>query len=89
MPSAEIVYKLDVKCNPKSFCKFVNSKRRSSGYPKLLEYGSMVAEDNISTSNAFTGFFSINYSCMPYDTGTFYPYAINQLCGISFPFFRV
>ena len=74
---------LIIKSNPKSFYKFVNSKRCSTGYSNLLKYISMVANDT-SISNTFADFFSNTYSSMSYDTGTYYPYATNQSCAIPF-----
>ena len=42
----------------------------------------MIADDDISITSTFADFFSTTYYSMSYDTGSSYPYAINQSCGI-------
>lgn len=62
--------------DPKSFYKFVNSKRRSSGLPNSMKFGPNVANDDMSISNLFADFFSTTYSEKKYDHSVSYPYDV-------------
>lgn len=78
--------KRQFKSNPKSFYKFVKSKRRSSEFPKSMKFGSSTAYDDSSISNLFAKFFSTTYCSKTYNQTVPYPYDISQstLINISF-----
>lgn len=75
-----------LKSNPKSFYKFINSKRRVSDYPKVLKFGSCSAYDNNQISNMFADFFATTYSKKACNRDSYYPYNITHSAGIHFPF---
>ncbi|XP_075163191.1 uncharacterized protein LOC142235818 [Haematobia irritans] len=56
-----------LKVDPKSFYKFVNSKRQSSGLPTYLKYKSSTADNDVDISNIFADFFATTYSDKCYD----------------------
>lgn len=57
--------KRHIKCNPKSFFQFVNSKRKVSSFPRCMKYGSIECSDNAGISNLFAKFFQLS----PYQHG--------------------
>ena len=50
------------KSDPKSFYKFVNSKRRAVDFPSVMKLGSYKVSDNKVRSNLFAEFFASTYS---------------------------
>lgn len=75
-----------MKSNPKSFYKFINSKRRASDYPKYLKFGPCIADDDTSICNMFADFFATTYSKNTYDNSTQYPFNLSHSSGIHFQF---
>ncbi|XP_075162973.1 uncharacterized protein LOC142235596 [Haematobia irritans] len=63
-----------LRVDPKSFYKFVNSKRQSSGLPTYLKYKSSTADNDVDISNIFADFFATTYSDKCYDGNNIYPY---------------
>ncbi|XP_059223259.1 uncharacterized protein LOC131997028 [Stomoxys calcitrans] len=59
--------KSQLQVNLKSFYKFVNSKRRSNTFPKVLKFGAIEADDDLSISNMFADFFATTYSRKTYN----------------------
>lgn len=74
--------KYDLKRNPKSFYNFVNSKRRSRGYPNSLKFGPFSADDDSSISNIFADFFATTYSIKNYNHSVPYPFDITKASSI-------
>lgn len=81
--------KSQLKSNPKSFYKFVNSKRRSCGFPNSLKFGSYVADDDTSICNIFADFFASTYSIKTYDESIPYPVVISESSPVNVPFFNI
>ncbi|XP_075157713.1 uncharacterized protein LOC142230979 [Haematobia irritans] len=63
-----------LRVDPKSFYKFVNSKRQSSGLPTYLKYKSSTADNDVDISNIIADFFATTYSDKCYDGNNIYPY---------------
>lgn len=76
--------KRNFKRDPKSFYNFVNSKRKSTGYPRVMKYLSNESHINMIKSNMFADFFSTTYSKQQYDTSTEYPFSLMEHQAISF-----
>ncbi|XP_075167479.1 uncharacterized protein LOC142239572 [Haematobia irritans] len=72
--------KQQLKSNPKSFYKFINSKRRTSTLPNSLKNDTSLAENDVDISNMFADFFASTYSDVKYDCESEYPFNI-----IEFP----
>lgn len=77
--------KLNFKRDPKSFYKFVNSKRKSSGYPNIMKYLSRESSNDLSICNMFADFFATTYSDAQYNNSNRYPFPIEEHQPISFP----
>lgn len=77
--------KINFKRDPKSFYKFVNSKRKSTGYPGVMKYLDDESSDNMIISNMFADFFSTTYSKQQYNNAHTYPYPIVQQQSFLFP----
>lgn len=73
-----------LKSNPKSFYKFINSKRRTCDYPKYLKFGSCSADDDISISNMFADFFATTYSKTSYNNTAPNSFNIKHSSNINF-----
>lgn len=78
-----ITMKRQLSSNPKSFYKFVNSKRRSHSFPNSLKFGTIVADNDESISNIFAEFFSTTYSNTIFDQSIPYPYNIVEATTIN------
>ena len=72
------------KSNPKYFYKFVNSKRRVTGYPSLMKFGDKESSEVSAICDMFATFFSSTYSSKSYDEGD-YPYPIPEAPLINCP----
>lgn len=77
--------KNNFKCDPKSFYKFVNSKRKSTAYPSTMKYGGRESADDKEICNMFADFFATTYSDVQYDDTEAYPYQIRSHGLISLP----
>lgn len=77
--------KLSFKTNPKSFYKFVNTKRKTTGYPTVMKFQDRESCDDEIISNMFSEFFSTTYSDTKYDTSDIYPFPIVSNQPINFP----
>lgn len=64
--------------DPKSFFKFVNSRRKSSNLPKLMKHLDSESSEDTIISDMFADFFSSTYSDAHYDVNSEYPYMINS-----------
>lgn len=73
------------KRHPKMFFKFVNSKKKTTGFPSSMKFEQNESNDDITISNLFADFFSTTYSDAPYNFLADYPYKItaNQSISIS------
>lgn len=78
--------KLNLKRDPKAFFKFVNSKRKSVGFPSSMKYLATESSNHMDTSNMFADFFASTYSNEEYDSSKIYPFYIPEQQPISFPF---
>lgn len=82
------IYLGNVKRNfvqdPKSFFNFVNTKRKSTGFPKFMNYLCSESSDEVAISNMFADFFASTYSDALYDPSTVYPYKITYSQNISY-----
>lgn len=76
--------KVKFKRDPKSFYKFVNSKRKSIGYPNIMKYLNHESSNDLIISNMFADFFATTYSDAHYNNSNNYPYAIDEHQAISF-----
>lgn len=76
--------KNNLKDDPKSFYKFVNSKRRSVDFPSTMKYNGLESSDDISISNMFAKFFASTYSSSLFNNSQ-YPYSIEQSTSIIIP----
>ncbi|XP_017486280.1 PREDICTED: uncharacterized protein LOC108374770 [Rhagoletis zephyria] len=54
--------RLNIVSNPKSFYAFVNTKRKTNGYPSTLKLNDLVSSDENIIADMFAGFFESNYS---------------------------
>ena len=52
--------KINLNNNPKSFYKFINLKKKSTGYPSTMIYKNTESSDDATISNMFADFF-FNY----------------------------
>lgn len=77
--------KLNLKKDPKSFYKFVNSKRKTTGYPNIMKYSNCESRDDVVISNMFADFFKTTYSDVEYDMSNIYQYPIMECESISLP----
>ena len=77
--------KNNFKRDPKSFYKFVNSKRKCSGYSSVMKLHNIESGDDDVISNMFANFFASTYSNDQYDTSKGYPYHISTNQTICFP----
>lgn len=77
--------KLNLKKDPKSFYKFVNSKRKTTGYPNIMKYSNCESRDDVVISNMFADFFKTTYSDVEYDISNIYQYPIMECESISLP----
>lgn len=75
----------NLRNNPKSFYKFINSKRRSSDFPSVMKYENLESSDDKSISNMFADFFSSTYSSSVYNNNNTYPYTIPDSTFINIP----
>lgn len=57
-----IKVKQNLKCDPKTFYKFVNSKRRSSSFPSVMNYHDIESDNDVAICDLFADFFSSTYS---------------------------
>lgn len=82
-------YLQNVKSNfardPKTFFNFVNCKRKSSGFPKVMKYLGTESSDDSMISDMFANFFASTYSTAAFDTSLIYPYDIVTNLNISPP----
>lgn len=58
--------KSSLKNSPSSFWKFLNSKKNTNSFPKLLHYGSHPSTDQCEQASLFAEFFSSNFSATAY-----------------------
>lgn len=77
--------KSNFKRDPKSFYKFVNSKRRSQEFPPAMKYGNSESADDSVVSNLFADFFASTYSNSKYCSTIVYPYQLTSYQSIVFP----
>ncbi|XP_037811233.1 uncharacterized protein LOC119603306 [Lucilia sericata] len=78
--------KINFKRNPKSFFKFVNSKKKTTCFPLSMKFQQYESSDEAYISNLFANFFSITYSDATYNDSLDYPFKItaNQLVSFTF-----
>lgn len=81
--------KFNFKRNPKSFYKFVNSKKKSSGYPAVMTYQQKVTTDDDLISGMFAEFFATTYSVKLFDDTIEYPFPLAESQPISLPNFDI
>lgn len=81
--------KYNFKRNPKSFFKFVNSKRKSTGFPSSMKFNQNESSDDAVISNLFADFFSTTYSNATYNDSADYPYTISSNQSVSIQFIDV
>ncbi|XP_075157586.1 uncharacterized protein LOC142230848 [Haematobia irritans] len=73
--------KEQLRVDPKSFYKFVNSKRQSNTLPTYLKYQSLTADNDMDISDLFAEFFATTYSDRSYDCSNTYPiYLLGKRC---------
>lgn len=77
--------KMNFRQNPKSFYKFVNSKRRSHEFPSVMKLQNCESDDDVVISNMFADFFATTYSDAQYDFSSSYPFKLDSNHTISFP----
>lgn len=84
-----ISMKYNFKQNPKLFFKFVNSKKKTSGFPASMKFQQIESGDDAVICNLFADFFATTYSNTTYNYSSNYPFMIsgNQL--ISLPFIDI
>lgn len=75
--------KNDFKYNTKAFYNFVNSKRKTNGYPSVMKLNNYESSDDINISNMFADFFSSTYSDKQYCSDS-YPNTLYTNRAISF-----
>lgn len=63
----------NLSSDPKSFYKFVNSKRRSVSFPPVMKLDCVESDDDLTNSNLFADFFATTYSDKQYDETSSYP----------------
>lgn len=80
-----IKLKTNFKNDPKSFYKFVNSKRKTVGFPSTMKYGANDSSDDVVICNMFADFFATTYSNIQYDDRSLYPFQILCHDFISMP----
>lgn len=82
------LYKIknNLKSDPKSFYRFVNSKRRSNEFPNTMKYNGSEKSDDTSISNMFAEFFASTYSFSSFNNTSQYPYNVPASSFISIPF---
>ena len=51
-----------LKSNPKDFYKFVNSKRKTDGFPSTMRYGNTESSEDLVIADFFANFFESTYS---------------------------
>lgn len=73
----------NLKNDPKSFYKFVNSKRRVAEFPSVMKYGDLESSDDKAISNMFADFFASTYSSSVFNYQ--YPYTIPDSTSINIP----
>lgn len=56
-----------LKSNPKTFWKFVNSKRKSDQYPNFMSFDGLASNDPEIIAKSFKSFFSASYSSSTFD----------------------
>lgn len=71
--------------DPKSFYRFVNSKRNSSSYPTMVRHNGVEFSDDLSISNAFADFFASTYSDRKFDFDSPYPFDIRSANSFGLP----
>ena len=85
---ANYLYKIkkNFKRDPQSFYKFVNSKRKTIGFPSTMKLHQNESSNDNVICNLFADFFSTTYSDTLYDDSVPYPFKIdtNQLISIQF-----
>lgn len=73
-----IKIKNNFKNDPKSFYKFVNSKRRATDFPSVMKYEDLESSDDKAISNMFADFFASTYSLAAFNNNNLYPYTISE-----------
>lgn len=81
--------KENFKSDPKSFYKFVNSKRNSSSYPSMVRLNGVEFSGDEPISNAFAEFFASTYSDSMFDFNSSYPFEINSATSFCLPTFDI
>lgn len=79
--------RLDFSNNPRSFYRFVNSKRRSTVFPYSMKFQKTESCDDLDISNMFADFFSTTYSNAVYNDASFPVYSQATSQNICLPFF--
>lgn len=69
--------RLNLQRNPKSFYKFINSKRKTSAFPSQMSNESTVSSDPQVIANMFANYFEQSYTTISPDLNA-YPYTINS-----------
>lgn len=77
----------NIKYDPKSFYNFINSKKRTTGYPTVMKFNQNESCDATCISDLFADFFSTTYSDATYDKNGNYPFPIAENPAISISFF--
>ncbi|XP_075167903.1 uncharacterized protein LOC142240069 [Haematobia irritans] len=78
--------KEQLRVDPKSFYKFVNSKRQSNTQPTYLKYQSLTADNDMDISDLFAEFFATTYSDRSYDCSNTYPFITRSFDRIDFSY---
>lgn len=73
----------DLISNPKHFFQFINSKRKSDGYPSTLKYNNFSSSDPKHISNLFADFFGQAFSPNDTEVDTNYFNHMNSCTQIS------
>ena len=63
--------KARIKLDPKKFFDFVNSKRKSFGYPAQLKFNGRISRTDSEAANLFADFFSTVFSNESFDPSNF------------------
>jgi len=63
--------KARIKSDPKKFFDYVNSKRKSIGFPDQLKYNERVSTTDCEAANLFADFFASVFSNEPFDPSNF------------------
>ncbi|XP_067617821.1 uncharacterized protein tws isoform X5 [Eurosta solidaginis] len=75
--------KRNIICHPKPFYDFINSKRRTNGFPSAMMFRNSISSDDQEIANFFAQFFHSNYSAVVDSSPTNYPYELhsnNSIC---------